>query len=140
MASIFTRIVAGEIPAAKVFEDDETFAFLDINPASRGHTLVISKEERVGLLDLTPEQAAAVARTTQRVARAIVAALQPDGFNIVQNNGPVAGQTVMHYHVHIIPRWADDRVLTHWQPGTAQPAELQALAAQIAAVVAEESV
>jgi histidine triad (HIT) family protein len=65
MASIFTRIVAGEIPAAKVFEDDETFAFLDINPASRGHTLVIIKEERVGLLDLTPEQAAAVARATR---------------------------------------------------------------------------
>jgi histidine triad (HIT) family protein len=140
MASIFTRIVAGEIPAAKVFEDEHTLAFLDINPASRGHTLVIIKDERPGLLDLTAEQAAAVARTTQRVARAIVAALQPEGFNIVQNNGAVAGQTVMHYHVHIIPRWSGDHVLAHWKPGHAQPAELQALAAQLAAALAQEGV
>jgi histidine triad (HIT) family protein len=135
MASIFTRIVAGEIPAATVYEDEHTLAFLDINPASRGHTLVIIKEERPGLLDLTPEQAAAVTRTTQLVARALVAVLQPDGFNIVQNNGEVAGQTVMHYHVHIIPRWSGDRVLQHWHPGNAQPAELQTLAATIAAAV-----
>ncbi len=135
MASIFTRIVAGEIPAATVFEDEHTLAFLDINPASRGHTLVIIKDERPSLLDLTPEQAAAVMRTTQRVAQALVVTLQPEGFNIVQNNGAVAGQTVMHYHVHIIPRWSGDHVLTHWQPGNAQPAELHALAATIAAAM-----
>jgi histidine triad (HIT) family protein len=137
MASIFTRIIAGAIPAAKVYEDEHTLAFLDINPASRGHTLVIIKEERPGLLDLTPEQVAAVARTTQRVARAIVETLQPEGFNIVQNNGAVAGQTVMHYHVHIIPRWSGDRVLSHWQPGSAQAADLEALAATLAAAVAK---
>lgn len=137
MASIFTRIVAGEIPAAKVYEDEHTLAFLDINPASRGHTLVIIKDERPGLLDLTPDQLAAVGRTTQRVAQAIAATLRPEGFNIVQNNGAVAGQTVMHYHVHIIPRWSGDRVLSHWHPGNAEPAELQALAAQLAAAAQE---
>lgn len=138
MASIFARIVSGEIPSAKVYEDDHTYAFLDINPASRGHTLVICKEERAGLLDLPPELAAAVARTTQLVARALVDALAPDGFNIVQNNGAAAGQVVFHYHVHIIPRWEGDRALAHWKPGSAAPDELRDLAAQIAARVPAE--
>lgn len=138
MASIFARIVSGEIPSAKVYEDDHTYAFLDINPASRGHTLVICKEERAGLLDLSPELAAAVARTTQLVAQALVDALAPDGFNIVQNNGAAAGQVVFHYHVHIIPRWEGDRALAHWKPGSAAPDELRDLAAQIAARVPAE--
>lgn len=102
MSSIFTRIVNGEIPSAKVYEDDHTFAFMDIHPASRGHTLVICKEEYPDLLTTPAELVAAVAITTRRVAQAIVAALQPDGFNIVQNNGAAAGQVVFHYHVHII--------------------------------------
>jgi histidine triad (HIT) family protein len=131
MASIFSRIVAGEIPAAKLYEDDLTLAFLDVSPATRGHALVICKDEHAGLLDLPPELLAAVARTTQRVARAIVAALGCDGFNIMQNNGQAAGQTVFHYHVHIIPRWACDHALGLWRPGSAEPAELQALAASI---------
>ncbi|GAB4438427.1 MAG: HIT family protein [Chloroflexi bacterium OHK40] len=133
MASIFSRIVSGAIPAAKVYEDEQTLAFLDINPAARGHTLVICKEELPDLLSLAPEQVAAVARATQVVARAIVAALQPDGFNIVQNNGEAAGQTVHHYHVHIIPRWRGDRVLSPWRPGSATADELHAIAAQIIA-------
>lgn len=133
MASIFSRIVSGEIPSAKVYEDALTLAFLDINPASRGHTLVICKEELPGLLELTPELLAATALTTQRVARAIMATLKPDGLNIVQNNGAAAGQVVFHYHVHIIPRWSGDRALSHWRPGVATPDELQAVAAQVAA-------
>jgi histidine triad (HIT) family protein len=133
MASIFTRIVSGEIPAAKLYEDELTLAFLDVNPATRGHTLVISKQELPGLLDLPPELLAALAQTTQRVARALVAALSPDGLNIVQNNGPAAGQTVPHYHVHIIPRWEGDAALSHWRPGNASAEELRATAAQIAA-------
>jgi histidine triad (HIT) family protein len=136
MASIFTRIVKGEIPSAKVYEDDLTYAFLDISPASRGHTLVICKEELSGLLDLPPELLAAVARTTQTVARALAAVLRPDGFNIVQNNGAAAGQTVFHYHVHIIPRWEGDGALAHWRPGTSAPDELRVLAAQVAAELA----
>lgn len=138
MASIFSRIVSGEIPAARVYEDDLTLAFMDINPASRGHTLVICKEELSGLLDLPPDLLAAVTRTTQRVARAIVAALKPDGFNLVQNNGAAAGQVVFHYHVHIIPRWEGDRALAHWKPGTSDPATLQALASEISAQIERE--
>lgn len=135
MASLFTRIISGEIPSAKVYEDDLTYAFLDISPATRGHTLVVCKAELPGLLELSPELAGAVARTTQIVARALVAALRPDGFNIVQNNGGAAGQTVFHYHVHIIPRWEGDGALAHWRPGKAAPDELRALAALVAAQV-----
>ncbi len=138
MASIFSRIVSGEIPAAKLYEDDQTLAFLDINPASKGHSLVICKEELPDLLSLPPDLVAAVARTTQLVARAIVAALQPDGFNIVQNNGAAAGQVVFHYHVHIIPRWNGDRALSPWRPGSATPEELQELAATISAQLGKE--
>ena len=127
MASIFTRIVSGEIPAAKLYEDELTLAFLDINPASRGHTLVICKQELPSLLDLPPELLCAVSWTTQRVAQAVSRALQPDGFNIIQNNGAAAGQTVFHYHVHIIPRWNGDRAVGAWHPGRISTEEQQAL-------------
>lgn len=136
MASLFARIIGGEIPSAKVYEDDLTYAFLDISPATRGHTLVVCKEELPGLLDLSPELLAAVARTTQVVARALAAVLKPDGFNVVQNNGAAAGQTVFHYHVHIIPRWEGDGALAHWRPGKAAPDELRELAALVSAQVA----
>jgi histidine triad (HIT) family protein len=137
MASIFTRIVNGEIPAAKVYEDDLTLAFLDINPASRGHTLVICKPELPTLLDLPPELLVAVGQTVQRVARAIVATLAPDGLNVVQNNWAAAGQVVHHFHVHLIPRWEGDHAVRHWRPGTSTPTELRDLAALISARVAE---
>jgi histidine triad (HIT) family protein len=114
MASIFSQIVNGEVPAAKVYEDDLTLAFLDIRPAARGHTLVICKDEHPSLLDVPPEVLSAVAHTTQRVARAIKEALHPDGFNVVQNDGPAAGQVVFHYHVHIVPRWEGDKPIVHW--------------------------
>jgi histidine triad (HIT) family protein len=139
MASVFSRIVRGELPAAKVYEDDLTLAFLDINPASSGHTLVICKEEYPDLLETPAHLIVAVAKTAQRVTKAIQAALQPGGFNIVQNNGAAAGQVVFHYHVHIIPRWEDDRALRHWQPGTSDPATLQTIAAQINAHIDKET-
>ena len=116
MPSIFTRIINGEIPAAKVYEDADTLAFLDINPASRGHTLVICKAEIATLTELTDAQLIATARTTQRVAAAVQRALQADGFNIVQSNVAAAGQEVFYYHVHIIPRWHNDGVFTFWHP------------------------
>ncbi|MEI6778172.1 MAG: HIT family protein [Chloroflexales bacterium] len=131
MASIFTRIVNGEIPATKVYEDAQTLAFLDVNPASRGHTLVICKQELPTLLDLPPDLLAAVGNSVQRVARAIMAALHPDGLNIVQNNGVASGQTVPHYHVHIIPRWEGDHAMSHWKPGSISSEELRELAVTI---------
>lgn len=131
MASIFSRIVAGDIPSAKVYEDEHTFAFMDINPAARGHTLVICKEEYPDLLDVPAEVLGAVAHTTQRIARAILAAIKPDGFNVLQNNGAAAGQVVFHYHVHIIPRWQDDGGWQHLKQRSADPAELEQIAEQI---------
>jgi histidine triad (HIT) family protein len=127
MASIFTRIVSGEIPAAKIYEDELTLAFLDINPASRGHTLVICKPELPSLLDLPPELLCAVSSTTQRVAQALTRALQPDGINIIQNNGAAAGQTVFHYHVHVIPRWNGDQAVGAWHPGRISAEEQRVL-------------
>jgi histidine triad (HIT) family protein len=131
MASIFTQIVQGDIPAAKVYEDDMTLAFMDIRPAARGHTLVICKEEYPRLLDMPPDVLAAVAQTTQKVARAIMTALEPEGFNVVQNDGAAAGQVVFHYHVHIIPRWKGDSPIVHWVQKNPDPASLQTLAQQI---------
>jgi histidine triad (HIT) family protein len=137
MPTIFSKIVAGEIPSVKVYEDDVTYAFMDIGPASRGHTLVIPKAEHPDLFSIPPEELAAVTRTVQRVARAINAALRPDGVNVIQNNGAAAGQTVFHYHVHIIPRWEGDGALRLWAPGKASPDELRALAEQIQAALAD---
>jgi len=131
MASIFSRIVQGEIPAAKIYEDDQTLAFLDINPATRGHALVICKEEHPDLLSVPPDLLAAVAQTTQKVARAITEALKPDGYNVMQNNGSAAGQEVFHYHVHIVPRWEGDNAIRAWKQGTADTQELQELATLI---------
>lgn len=138
MASIFARIVAGEIPAIKVYEDDETLAFMDINPATPGHTLVVLKQELPGLLDLPPELLVKIMLTTQRVARAIVATLKPHGFNIIQNNGRAAGQTVFHYHIHIIPRWDNDNALPLWEPNKPDREVLLSMAAAISAAIAEE--
>jgi len=137
MPSIFSKIVSGDIPALKIYEDQTTLAFMDISPASRGHTLVISKDEHADLYSIPPEALAAVTQTVQRVARGLRAALQPDGINIIQNNGAAAGQTVFHYHVHIIPRWEGDNAVRLWQPHDADQAELRALAEQIGAAIAD---
>jgi histidine triad (HIT) family protein len=131
MPSLFSRIVSGEIPTHKVYEDQGTLAFLDINPAARGHTLVISKAEYPDLLTLPPEILAATMRTVQRVGLALQAALKPDGINIIQNNGAAAGQVIFHYHVHIIPRWEGDTAVRLWKPQSANQDELRELAAKI---------
>jgi histidine triad (HIT) family protein len=135
MPSIFSRIVSGEIPALKIYEDQATLAFMDISPASRGHALVICKDEYPDLYSLPPETLEAVARAVQRVARGLRAALQPDGINVIQNNGPAAGQTVFHYHVHLIPRWEGDDAVRLWQPGSPDQAELSSLAEKIGAAI-----
>lgn len=131
MDCIFCRIVAGEIPSHKVYEDDHTLAFLDINPATRGHTLVIPKQHAADIFDIPSEAISAVSRTVQRVARIMRSTLRPDGVNTVQNNGPAAGQVVMHYHMHVIPRWDGDRALGMWRPGTTDHAAFSALAAEL---------
>ncbi len=132
---IFCKIVAGEIPAAKVYEDDLTLAFMDIGQVNPGHVLVASKRHAVTVLDLTPQEAAAVMQTAQRIARAAQQALAPDGLTLFQANGAAGGQTVFHFHLHVLPRHAEDGVALTWprkEPGAQQ---LQAYAAQLQAAL-----
>lgn len=131
MPSIFTRIVNGEIPSVKVYEDDHTLAFMDINPAARGHVLVICKAEHPDIWSIPPELLSAVALATQKIALALRASLKPDGINIIQNNGAASGQEVFHYHVHMIPRWEGDHALRLWKPQPSDQADLQVVAEHI---------
>lgn len=127
---IFCKIVQGGIPAIKVHEDDDTLTFMDIQPASPGHALVIPKTHAANLLEIAEADLVTVTRTVQRVARAVRKALAPDGIRIIQTNGTAAGQTVFHYHVHIIPMQEGQRIGTHGRT-PANPEELKALAARI---------
>jgi histidine triad (HIT) family protein len=131
--NIFAKILRGEMPAARVFEDEHVFAFMDVFPQSRGHTLVIPKHTQArNLLEEEPERLANLMLGVQRVARAVRSALKPDGIVITQFNGAPAGQTVFHLHVHIIPRWDGVALGRHAGGGMADPAELKDLAEQIA--------
>ena len=102
--TIFGKIIAGQIPAHKVYEDDRVLAFLDINPLTRGHTLVVPKEPAPTLDMLSDESAAAVGRVLPRLCRAVMAATGVTEYNVLENNGPGAHQAVFHVHFHIIPR------------------------------------
>jgi histidine triad (HIT) family protein len=102
--NIFAKILRGEVPAHKVYEDDKTFAFLDIMPQAPGHTLVIPKAPARTILDIAPDDLAYLMKVTQKIARAAVAVFGADGLTIIQFNEPAGGQTVFHLHVHIIPR------------------------------------
>lgn len=131
--NIFARILRGEIPSVKIFEDDEVLAFMDAFPQAKGHALVISKTSKArNLLDAEPKTLGRLIGATQKTARAIRAALNPDGILVTQFNGSVAGQTVYHLHFHIIPRWEGVAVGRHGG-GMADMDELKALAEQISA-------
>ena len=112
---IFCKIVKGEIPSHKVYEDDATLAFLDINPISDGHTLVIPKQHFENLLDTSEEDVKAVAVSVKKIVKAAKEALNCDGINILQANFAASGQSVFHYHVHIVPRKEGDG-LHLWPP------------------------
>jgi len=134
--NIFARILRGEIPAARVFEDDHVLAFMDAFPQAQGHTLVIPKGSRArNLLEEEPHALSELILGVQRVARAVRAALNPDGLVITQFNGQSAGQTVYHLHFHIIPRWNGVALGRHGD-GMADAEELKGLAARIAAQIA----
>ena len=105
---IFCAIVAGLAPAARVFDDDDCLAFMDIQPLARGHVLVIPKRHAENLFDLEADEAAAVARTAKQLAHALRTVLKPEGLRLFQLNGAAAGQTVFHYHTHLLPRNADE--------------------------------
>ena len=110
--TIFSMIIDGEIPCHKVYEDDLVIAFLDINPFSTGHTLVVPKEASRTLDKLSDESSGALGRVLPRISRAILSATGAEEFNVIQNNGPNAFQSVFHVHFHIIPKLKDGRGLT----------------------------
>jgi len=134
--NIFAKILRGDMPAVRVFEDDHVMAFMDVFPQARGHTLVIPKHSRArNFLEEEPQVIGPLMLGVQRVARAVRAALRPDGLVITQFNGATAGQTVFHLHFHIIPRWEGVALGRHAE-GMADVDELKVLAAQIAAKIA----
>ena len=134
--NIFARIVRGELPCAKVYEDADVLAFMDLFPQSRGHLLVVSKTSSArNLLDVEPAALERLILGVQRLARAVRAALTPDGLVVTQFNGAAAGQTVFHLHFHIIPRFEHEPLRTHAPGAPARADTLAALARQIAAEI-----
>lgn len=134
--NVFAKILRGEIPSVKVWEDDRVLVFMDAFPQSKGHCLIISKTSTArNLLEIEADELATLTAAAQRTAKAVVKALNPDGFSLMQLNGAAGGQTVYHLHFHIIPRWDDQDLKAHAQGGMADAAELKALAEQIAAAL-----
>jgi histidine triad (HIT) family protein len=135
-ANIFAKIMRGEAPGVRVFEDDDILAFMDVFPQGRGHTLVISKRSQArNLLEIEPEPLGKLILGVQKITRAVREALNPDGVMVAQFNGAASGQSVFHLHFHIIPRWAGTPLRPHGEGGMADMAELTALAEQIAAKI-----
>ena len=132
--NIFARILRGEIPSARIWEDDKVVAFMDAFPQTPGHTLVMHKTSRARtLLDAEPQTLTELIGAVQRTARAVRAALNPDGIVITQFNGSPAGQTIFHLHFHILPRWEGAGLKAHAQEKTVDAADLKAMASNIAA-------
>ena len=127
---IFCKIVNGEIPCSKVYENNKVLAFLDISPVNKGHALVIPKEHHKDLLTMPDNVLAEVTKVGKKVAKAVMRATGAAGFNLGQNNGKVAGQVVMHFHLHIIPRFEDDG-LELWPQGTYEGREMDEIAEKI---------
>ena len=122
--TIFTKILAGEIPCHRVYEDDKVLAFLDVNPISRGHTLIIPKEAAETLDQLSDESSAAIGRVLPRIARAVLAVTGAPAFNVLQNNTALAHQAVFHVHFHIIPKYDDGTGLgIGWKSGKLEGGE-----------------
>ena len=132
--NIFAKILRGEIPSVKVYEDDKTLAFMDVMPQADGHTLVIPKEAAENVLELSPEGAAAMIRTTQKVAKAVKKGLDAPGIMLFQLNGKAAGQTVFHAHFHIVPRSGGVDLKLHAR-GMESPDKLKAIAEKIKAAL-----
>ena len=129
--TIFSRIIRGEIPCHRVYEDEAVLAFLDVSPLSPGHTLVIPKEAVATLDKLSDESAAAIGRVLPRIARAVMAATGASDFNVLQNNGAAAHQAVFHVHFHIIPKLEGRGLGVGWAPMSTETLDLKALSERI---------
>lgn len=128
---IFCKIVAGELPATIVDRDERTVAFMDINPATRGHALVIPRVHTPDLLSIDPDELAAVMEAAQRLALRAKKSLKADGINVINSCGVAAWQTVFHFHVHVVPRYEGDPLRLPWIPAPGDPAEIGAAATAI---------
>lgn len=126
--TIFSKIIAGEIPCHRVYEDEHVLAFLDIGPLAEGHTLVIPKEAAATLDQLSDEASAVIGRVLPRVCRAVMQATGATAYNVLQNNGATAGQEVMHVHFHVIPKTGSGGLQKSWTPGVIDHAKGAALA------------
>lgn len=134
--NIFAKILRGDMPSLKVFEDDVALAFMDVFPQSEGHTLVIPKAvEARNFLDMPADRLGSYMLRVQRVAKAVEWGLKPDGLRVVQFNGASAGQTVFHLHFHIIPMWEGKELGRHGTGTMAKPDELAPIAAKIRAAI-----
>ena len=132
---VFCKIVAGQIPANVVHEDDATIAFMDIGAVNPGHVLVATKPHVENVMGLDDALAGAAFRTVARVARGVQAAFRPPGISVYQANGAPAGQTVFHFHVHVVPRWEHDGMAVHWPAKNPPREELAANAVRIRAAL-----
>lgn len=115
---IFCKIAAGDIPSATLYEDNDFRVILDVSPASKGHALILPKEHYANLYELKDELAAKALVLAKEITSVLKDVLECDGYNILQNNGEAAGQTVFHFHMHLIPRYKEDQVTITWEPGT----------------------
>lgn len=131
MSTIFDRILDGEIPCHRIYEDDYVLAFLDAGPLARGHTLVIPKERKAFLHELSDEAGAAIGRVLPRIAQAVIAATGAEAYNLLQNNGAPAHQAVFHVHFHIIPKTAEGGLGIEWPAGSLADGEGESLAEAI---------
>ena len=132
---IFCKIISGEIPSFKLYEDDDTLAFMDVNPVHDGHCLVIPKSHSENLFATPDDMLAAIMATTRRVAGALNSALAPDGLNIVQANGPGAAQSVFHVHFHVLPRKIGDKLSLNWGLKPGDMDEISAISDKIKAAL-----
>jgi histidine triad (HIT) family protein len=130
---IFCKIVAGELPATIVAEDERTIAFMDINPATRGHALVVPRAHARDLLSVDAEDLEACALTAQRLAGIAKQTFDADGITLIQSTGAAAWQTVFHFHIHVIPRYADDPLQLPWVPGPGDADAVKAAGEQLRA-------
>ena len=134
--NIFAKILRGDMPSVKVWEDDDVLAFMDVFPQSEGHVLVVSKTSTArNILEIEPQALARLTAAVQRTARAVETALKPEGLSLMQFNGDAGGQTVFHLHFHIVPRWADRPMKGHGHAPMADAEQLKMLAEKIAAAL-----
>ncbi len=136
---IFCQIVAGDMPGEVIDSDESTVAFMDINPATRGHALVVPRRHSADLMEIPDEDLSDTMLAAQRLARRISEVLEPAGFNILNSCGTAAWQTVSHFHIHVIPRYEDDPLKLPWVPGSGDEEEIAAVADELRQAGKDES-